>query len=251
MAYTASVLAFALQGLNKPVVLTGSQLPLVHPNSDGWVNLADAFAAACQPDLAEVVIVFDRVMLRGSRARKVDAAHFHGFDSPNCPALAEFGMTPHWNRPMWLAHHGSFKVLRLNPSARVAAFFLTPGCGAALIGQTLGSAGLDAALLMSYGNGNTPADAGLLDGVRSAIRSGTVVLNITQALRGSVEPGTYAACQPLIQAGALSGGDMTPEAALAKLTWIASLPLPAEVRQGLLETSLVGELTELELHSHD
>lgn len=244
MAYTASVLAFALQGLNKPVILTGSQLPLVHAQSDGWVNLADAFTAASQPDLTEVAIVFDRVLLRGSRARKVDAAHFHGFDSPNCPVLAEFGMHPQWNRHLWLANHGSFKVLRLNPSARVAAFFLTPGYGAALIGQTLGAAGLDAALLMSYGNGNTPADEALLEGVRGAVRSGTLVLNLTQALRGSVEPGAYAACLPLIQAGALSGGDMTPEAALAKLTWIASLPLPAEARQGLLATSLVGELTE-------
>ena len=92
MAYTASILAFALQGIGKPVVLTGSQLPLVRARSDGWNNLADALEAASQPDLHEVVIVFSSVMLRGCRARKVDAARFHGFDSPNCPVLAEFGI---------------------------------------------------------------------------------------------------------------------------------------------------------------
>lgn len=243
LAYTASALAFALQGLGKPVVLTGSQLPLVQAGSDGWTNLSDALAAACQPDLSEVVIAFDRVLLRGCRARKVDAARFHGFDSPNSPILAEFGISPVWNRAGWLQGQGPFKPLRLSETTRVAAFFLTPGAGAGLIGQTLSTAGLDAAILMSYGNGNAPADPMLLDGVRQATRAGSLVLNLTQVLHGAVEPGAYAASQPLMQAGALSGADMTPEAALAKLSWITSLPLPPDARRSLLTTSLVGEMT--------
>jgi L-asparaginase len=243
MAYTASVLAFALQGLGKPLVLTGSQLPLGHAGSDGWNNLADALAAASQPDLHEVVIAFDRVLLRGCRARKVDAGRFHGFDSPNCPPLAEFGIAAHWHRERWLPGSGRLQPQPLDLQARVAAFFLTPGMGAGLIGQTLATAQLDGAVLMSYGNGNTPDDAHLLDGVRAATAAGTLVLNVTQAQCGAVAPGAYAASQPLCLAGALPGADMTPEAALAKLTWLAALGLPLVERRGLLACSLVGEMT--------
>jgi len=241
MAYTASALAFALKGLGKPVVLTGSQLPLVRARSDGWNNLADALEAASQPDLCEVTIAFDRVLLRGCRARKVDAARFHGFDSPNCPVLAEFGIEPRWARETWRKPVEAFTVQRFDEAARIGAFFLTPGAGAALIGQALGEHKLDAALLMSYGNGNTPDDAALLDGVRRASEAGTLVLNITQAVHGAVEPGAYAASQPLVAAGALPGFDLTPEAALAKLTWLVSQPETLSVRRSLLAKCVAGE----------
>jgi L-asparaginase len=245
MAYTASALAFALQGLGKPVVLTGAQLPLEAAGSDGWNNLADALEAACQADLHEVVIAFDRVLLRGCRARKVDAARFHGFDSPNEAPLAEFGIVPSWHRARWRRTERVFQAGSLSESARIAALFLTPGAGAALIGETLANGQLDAALLMSYGNGNTPADPVLLAGVRQATAAGTLVLNITQAVHGAVEPGAYAASQPLIQAGALPGADLTPEAALAKLTWICTQPLGPAERLKLLSCSLVGEMRPL------
>lgn len=242
MAYTASALAFALDGLGKPVVLTGSQLPLVRPRSDGWNNLADALEAACCPDLAEVVVVFDRVMLRGCRARKVDAAGFHGFDSPNCPPLATFGIEPVWQRARWRAPRPAVAAgQRYDPAVRVAAFFLTPGAGAALIGRTLAEAGLDGALLMSYGNGNAPDDPALLAGIRAACAAGTVVVNLTQAVCGAVEPGAYAAGRPLAEAGALPGDDLTPEAALAKLSWLCAQPLTPAERRALIGRNLVGE----------
>lgn len=244
MAYTASILAFALQGLGKPVVLTGSQLPLVRARSDGWNNLADAFEAACQPELQEVVIVFDRVMLRGCRARKVDAAGFHGFDSPNCPVLAEFGIAPRWYPERWRSSRARFEGRALDEHACVAAFFLTPGAAAGLIGQTLREPRLTGAVLMSYGNGNTPDDVGLLDGVRAASARGCLVLNITQALAGAVEPGVYAASQPLLRAGALPGRDLTPEAALAKLCWLVSGPDGVAARRALLLRDLVGEMRD-------
>ncbi|BEV73628.1 MULTISPECIES: asparaginase [unclassified Paludibacterium] len=241
MAYTASVLAFALQGLGRPVVVTGSQLPLIRPRSDGWSNLADAIEAACQPDLHEVVIVFDRVMLRGCRARKVDAAGFHGFDSPNCPPLAEFGIAAHWHKSRWLAADKSAPLSDAALDGRVAAFFLTPGAGAALIGSTLAEVALDGALLMSYGNGNAPEDDALLAGVAAATARGTLVLNLTQAVRGAVEPGAYAASQPLVRAGAVPGSDLTPEAALAKMLWLSGLPVAMEEKRRLLGLSLIGE----------
>jgi len=241
MAYSAAMLAFALQGLAKPVVLTGSQLPLVRARSDGWSNLADALEVACQADLHEVVLAFDRVLLRGCRARKVDAASFHGFTSPNCPALAEFGIEPSWHRHLWRQATAAFAPQRLNEQVEIGAFFLTPGAGAGLIGDALGRERLNGALLMSYGNGNAPADAGLLAGVRQATARGALVLNLTQCQHGAALPGAYAASQPLLMAGALPGWDLTPEAALAKLSWLASLDLDVSQRRALLARSLIGE----------
>ncbi|TDR82635.1 asparaginase [Paludibacterium purpuratum] len=241
MAYTASVLAFALQGLGKPVVVTGSQLPLIRPRSDGWSNLADAIEAACQPDLQEVVVVFDRVMLRGCRARKVDAAGFHGFDSPNCPPLAEFGIAPTWYRERWRVAADAMAPQSPRLNGKVAVFFLTPGVGAGLIGATLSNASLDGAVLMSYGNGNTPADEGLLSGVAAACARGMLVLNITQAVCGAVEPGAYAASQPLVRAGAIPGGDLTPEAALAKLLWVSEQAGSLADKRSALTRDWVGE----------
>lgn len=242
MAYSASVLAFALQGLAKPVVFTGSQLPLVHPRSDGWSNLADAFEAAAQPDLHEVAIAFNRLLLRGSRARKVDAASFAGFDSPNAEPLASFGIEANWHRERWLAPSGqTLQPVLLKQDAKVAALMLTPGASAGLFGQLLHSGGLDGALLLSYGNGNAPAEPALLAGVRAATAAGTLVLNLTQVPRGAVEVGAYAASQPLAQAGALPGADLTPEAALAKLTVLASLDWPLAQKRAALAEPWCGE----------
>ncbi|MDN0081858.1 asparaginase [Crenobacter sp. SG2305] len=244
MAYTASVLAFALHGLNKPVVLTGSQLPLVHPRSDGWSNLADALEAAAQPSLCEVVLAFNRQLLRGVTARKLDAASFAGFESPNAEPLAEFGIDVAWYRDRWCQPRGEFAPVRLDESAEVLLFMLAPGATAAQIGRTLAERKPAGAVLLSYGNGNAPADPALLDGVRVASAAGSLILNLTQVVHGRVAVGAYAASQPLAQAGALPGADMTPEAAIAKLTVLASQRLELALARALLEKSLVGEFND-------
>lgn len=242
LAYTASVLAFALAGLDKPVVVTGAQLPLGEARSDGWANLSDALLAASQPDLAEVVVAFDRQLLRGCRARKLDAESFAGFSSPNAPPLAEFGITPRWYRSRWRQPGKGLRPTRLS-SDRVAAFFLTPGISSQLIGHTLGQTPLDGAVLMSYGNGNAPADAALLEGVRRATARGTLVVNLTQVVRGAAQVGAYAISQPLAAAGALCGRDMTPEAAVAKLLLLASQPLTPQARREAFEEDWAGEVS--------
>lgn len=241
MAYTASVLAFALQGLAKPVIVTGAQLPLVHPRSDGWNNLADALEAASQPELHEVCIAFNRLLLRGCRARKLDAASFAGFASPNAPLLASFGIQPHWQRQHWLSASQPFAPVRLDTTLKVAALFLTPGHGAVLAGQAMQDGGLDAAVLLSYGNGNTPDDASLLAGVAALTARGGAVLNISQVVHGAVEVGAYAASQPLARAGAVAGADLTPEAASAKLLVLLSQGLRGAALRQRLATVLVGE----------
>lgn len=243
MAFTGSMLAFALQGLSKPVVLTGSQLPLVHPRSDGWNNLTDAIETACQADLAEVVIVFDHWVIRACRARKWDATGFKGFTSPNAPLLGEFGIKPAWFREQWLSQRQSLVPLSIS-DVRVASFFLTPGTSASLFGQLLEDTALQGVILLTYGNGNVPPDTTLLNGVRAATERGVLLVNLTQATRGGVVLGEYAASLPLAQAGALSGADMTPEAALAKLTWLLSLNISTDERKRLLTQAVIGELTE-------
>ncbi|QEL54712.1 asparaginase [Chromobacterium paludis] len=243
LAYTASVLAFALRGLAKPVVLTGAQLPLVHPRSDGWANLADAFEAACQADLTEVVIAFDRLLLRGCRARKLDAERFDGFNSPNAAPLAEFAISAHWHRQRWLRPDGEWRPLRLEENLKLAALMLTPGHGSTLAGQALRDGGLDGAILLSYGSGNAPADPALLDGVAAMRARGCPVLTLTQVVKGAVAVGAYAASQPLARAGAQPGGDLTPEAALAKLHVLLSAGLAPEALREALGRSWRGEMT--------
>ncbi len=241
MAYTASALAFSLPGLGKPVILTGSQLPLSHPRSDGWGNLADALEAACQSDLHEVALAFDRLLLRGCRARKLDVEAFRGFGSPNYPPLAEFAISPRWHRQRWLKAGVPWAPRLLDESVRVAAFFLTPGISAALIGEMLADARLDGALLLGYGCGNAPDDPALLAGVAAASAAGCPVLTLTQATHGAVAVGAYAASAALARAGAIAAGDMTPEAALAKLSVLCGQE--PGVWQSGLKTSLAGEMS--------
>ncbi|UTH72854.1 asparaginase [Chromobacterium sp. IIBBL 290-4] len=243
MAYTASVLSFALQGLSKPVVLTGAQLPLVHPRSDGWANLADALEAACQPDLNEVAIAFDRLLLRGNRARKLDAERFDGFNSPNAEPLAQFAIHAHWRRERWLKPEGEWRPTRINENLKLAALMLTPGHGSALAGMALQAGGLDGAILLAYGSGNAPADPVLLSGIEAMKARGCPVLTLTQVMKGAVEVGAYAASQPLARAGAWPGGDLTPEAALGKLQVLLSGSVAGEALREAMSRALRGEMT--------
>lgn len=242
MAYTGSMLAFALPGLGKPIVLTGSQLPLEHPHSDGWNNLMDALDAACQPELTEVVIVFGRRLIRACRARKLHTTNFRGFGSPNARLLGKFGVQPQWYRKRWLKTAVAFAPVPLRNVA-VGSFFLSPGVSSRLIGQALEQADLQGAVLMSYGSGHAPADPDLLYGVQAATNAGKLIVNITQVVQGTVEVGTYCASQPLAQAGAVSGLDMTPEAAVTKLTVLLSQNLTNAERRAQVVRSLAGELT--------
>lgn len=240
MAYTASVLAFCLQQLGKPVVLTGSQLPLAHPRSDGWGNLADAIEAACQSDLHEVVIAFNQKLLRGCRARKVDCASFAGFDTPNAPHLASFGIHPAWHREHWLRSAGEFRAV-LPREADIRFVGLLPGAMAASAGQWLAASPPEAAILQVYGNGNVPDTPALFAAIAELKARAVPVLVLTQCQRGAVEVGAYAASQPLFRAGAISGADMTPEAAQAKLLCLLSGGASGDAASWLA-ANLCGEL---------
>lgn len=244
MAYSASALAFLLEDLGQPVVLTGSQLPMGELRSDAPDNLLAALLLAASPRLPETVLVFGHRILRGCRATKVDAAGFAAFDSPNYPDLGTLGVRlilhPERIRPM---PTGPLRLHRLDPEARVGVVRLFPGISAEFLANVL-RAPLRGLILETYGMGNGPSDdAALLRTLERAYRRGVVIVSCSQCLRGAVDQGSYATGSALARAGVVGGGDMTVEAALAKLlVLLSTLPSPDAVRTAMAH-DLRGECT--------
>jgi L-asparaginase len=243
MAYTASALAFMLEGLSKPVVLTGSQIPLCETRNDARNNLLAALEVAADPALSEVVIAFDEHILRGCRARKLDASGLSAFASPNHPPLGRIGsrieLDPTRLRPRGVG------PLRVQPVGQpvVGALRLFPGMRAGVL-ENLLQPPLEGLVLGAFGVGNGPIhDADFLRVLCEATERGVVVVATTQCLRGRVDLSSYATGKALAAAGVVGGADMTPEAALAKLHYLLNKGLtPAEVRAAMGE-DLRGELS--------
>jgi L-asparaginase len=242
MAYTASALSFLLENLAKPVILTGSQIPLVEVRSDARDNLITSLLLATEPGLNEVGIYLNGRLLRGNRSTKVNAAGFDAFASPNFPPLAEVGVDIAVRRDLTLlAPSGPFTLHRAGDD-EVAALRLFPG----LTARTLRNALLPPVVglvLESYGGGNAPSDPALLAALAEATARGVVIVNCTQCLRGRVDMADYATGQALEEAGVVSGSDMTAEAALAKLVHLFGLGLPPDMVRERVVHSLRGEAT--------
>lgn len=243
MAFTASALSYLLEGLAKPVIVTGSQLPLAEARSDARENLIAALQLAARNDLHEVCIYFNGKLLRGNRSTKVSASGYDAFDSPNEAPLGSVGvdvtLRPGAARPPQTG------PLRVHPvrDVTVAALRLFPGIRGELLRNVL-QPPVQGVVLETYGAGNAPTrDVGLLEAVREATTRGVVVVNCTQCLHGRVDMRGYATGAALLEAGVVSGADMTPEAALSKLIWLLSSDLPrAEVARRMQQDTR-GELT--------
>lgn len=244
MAYTASMLAFALRGLNKPVVLTGAQLPLVHRRSDGWSNLVEALYSAAQSDLNEVVIVFNHKLFRGCRAQKVSTNSFLGFDSVDEAPLAEFGIEILWHKHLWLKTK-RFNFSPIMPqSVKVLDISLCPGYTTELVAQIFNTTDVDAIVLQTYGTGTIPMkNQALVSSIKSATERGIIVVAVTQVIEGRVSS-SYTNSK-FSNMGVISGCDMTPEAAVAKLTVLLSTHMSKESIRSAVSSSLIGELTEI------
>jgi L-asparaginase len=238
MAYTASALGLMLGALPKPVVLTGAQRPLVEARTDARENLIDAVLVATL-GVPEVCVAFDAHALRGVRATKRDAWAFDAFDSPNCAPLVELGLG------VDVADHvrprGELAPFDPRLDARVLAVRVFPGIDPSLVKGALRS-GVRGLVLEAYGSGNVPHLGGsLIPAIEEARERGVPVLVVSQCLRGYVDMGAYAGGAAAREAGAISGGDMTVEAAIAKLMiGLARYPDPATLR-AWLEDSVVGE----------
>jgi L-asparaginase len=224
MTYTATALSFLLENLDKPVIITGSQLPLANARNDAAQNLVTALMLAASdgvPTVPEVCILFNNVLLRGNRSRKVSSSGFAGFNSPNYHPLAEIG--EHIKIDTRFLRKATTKGFFINEllDPNVMVFDIFPGISPHIIRSVLHSQGLKGVILRTYGTGNAPTNDELLDEIDDAInKKGIAIVNITQCVQGMVEMGLYDASVKLSQMGVISGVDMTPEAALVKMMFL-------------------------------
>lgn len=242
MAYTASALSFLLENLAKPVILTGSQIPLAEVRSDARENLITSLLLAAESGLSEVAIYLNGRLLRGNRSTKVNAFGFDAFISPNFPPLAEVGVEVALRRDLALPPPDGPLTLHRAGDDEVTALRLFPG----LTARTLRNALLPPVrglVLESYGAGNAPSDPELLAALAEATERGVVIVNCSQCLRGRVDMDDYATGHALAEAGVVSGGDATAEAALAKLVHLFGLGLSPESVRARVVHNLRGEVT--------
>lgn len=243
MAYTASALSFMLEGLTKPVIVTGSQIPLAELRSDGQVNLLNALYIAANYPIAEVSLFFNNKLLRGNRSRKVDADGFDAFDSPNFPPLIEAGINIRLKAgqiTQSVQHSIAVNPVKAQPVGLVSLY---PGISPMVIENTLQQP-VKALILLSYGVGNAPQNSALLKQLENAADKEIVVVNCTQCFKGRVNMSGYKTGHGLSKAGVVSGYDMTPEATLAKLHYLLSQSLSFNQIKSRLTQSLRGELTD-------
>lgn len=224
LAYTASALSFMLENLCKPVVVTGSQLPLNNARTDAKLNYGHAlqiagYKASDLPLIPEVIVVFADKVLRGCRTRKMSASAWTGFESPNCPPLGEIGEHVRIFENQIRPAPPSGLDLQVNAQLvqNVLDISLYPGLRASHLRHILSLNDVEGVVFRTYGTGNAPEDPEFLSALRDGIAGNKTVVNITQCPQGTVEMGLYAASVGLIDNGVISGLDMTPEAALTKL----------------------------------
>lgn len=242
MAWTASALSFMLEGLQKPVVLTGAQIPLTRTRNDAVDNLLQALTFAGPWRFPEVSVCFGNRLFRGNRARKVDADGLFAFDSPNLPPLATVGVEIQNQTPPRPASPGPLRVRPIRET-NVVAIRLFPGIQAAVLRNLLAEP-VKGAVIETFGAGNAPdTHPDLHAALREAAERGVVLVNCTQCLRGTVRD-DYAAGRALRALGLTPGHDLTPEAALTKLAWLLSDPaLSVAAVRARMGDDLRGELT--------
>lgn len=244
MAYTASALPFLLGGLRKPVIVTGSQIPLCEVRNDARENLITSLMIAADHDVPEVCLYFGGKLLRGCRSTKVSADGFAAFDSPNFPPLGTVGIDIEVNQDLIREAPRSKRISVPSLKAPVvSALRLFPGISSELIRNVLRPP-LQGLVLEAYGVGNGPdKDHAFLAALTEATKRGVVIVDCTQCLEGTVNLHEYAAGSALARAGVISGFDMTPEAALAKLYVLFGRGLSPERVKEEMQKDLRGEMT--------
>ncbi|WP_395342726.1 asparaginase [Ningiella sp. W23] len=244
MAYTASALSFMFENLAKPIIVTGSQIPLAQLRSDGQANLLNALYIAANYPIPEVSLFFNNRLFRGNRARKVDADGFHAFDSPNYPSLLSAGIKIEAHVEITpMSQTIEPLEIAIIESQAVGMLTLYPGISSELLANVLQQP-VKALILLSYGIGNAPTNPALMEQLKFAREREILVVNCTQCLRGKVDMSGYATGKTLERTGLVSGQDMTPEAALAKLHYILSLSgLAFTEQQELMSKNLRGEMS--------
>lgn len=248
MAYSASALSFMLENLSKPVVFTGSQLPIGLLRTDGRENLITAIEIAAamendQPEVPEVCIYFDNKLTRGNRTTKLNAEHFDAFDSPNYHPLAEVGLHLKYNREFIRYPRQKELIVHKEFDNNVAILKLFPGINRKLVQSIIETEGLRGLIIETFGSGNAPTYDWFIGDLKRFIGNGGIILNVTQCHGGSVEMGLYETSRQMLSAGVISGRDITSEASVTKLMLLLGR---YDSRNDIVESlrkSLAGEIS--------
>jgi len=249
MAYTASALSFMLENLAKPVILTGSQLPIGLLRTDGRENLITAIeiAAAIEndsPAVPEVCIFFDNKLTRGNRTTKMSAEHFDAFYSPNYHLLAEVGLhLKYFHNLISYPRKEQNLIVHKSFDTNVAILKLFPGINRKLVNAITKTDGLRGLIIETFGSGNAPTYQWFLDDLKQFIDKGGIILNVTQCHGGSVEMGLYETSRQMLAAGVVSGRDITSEASVTKLMHLLGRFTSKDKVVQSLNISLAGEIS--------
>ena len=248
LAYTASALSFMLDGLHKPVILTGSQLPIGMIRTDARENLITAVEIAAKrldgkPVVTEVAVFFEDMLYRGNRIKKQSTEAFEAFFSPNYPILASAGVSISFDHTELFRSEAKELRLMNGFDENVAVLTLFPGMSPKLVKSVLESVHLRGLILLTFGAGNGPSAPWFVDLIRESVAKGLVIVNVTQCTMGEVEQGKYKTSMGLLKAGVVSGGDMTFEAAITKLMFLLSQSEDGDWVKKQMGTNLRGEIT--------
>lgn len=249
MAYTASALSFMLKGLSKPVILTGSQLPVGIIRTDGKENLITALEIAAarrnnKPIVQEVAIYFEYSLYRGNRTHKISSENFEAFESPNYPLLAEAGVHIHYNEnALWKPAEGSELQFESTLSTDVAVLNIFPGMSKSYVEAFLSIQDLKCLILRTYGSGNAPDYAWFLELLQNFVDKGVSVFNVSQCIKGSVNQGKYQSGRGLQQLGVMSGADISLEAAITKAMFLLAKGLDKASFEQQMQLPLAGEMS--------
>ena len=244
MAYTASMLSFMLQGMDKPVIITGSQIPLAELRNDALDNLMTSLMLAGGYNIPEVCICFNGRLLRGNRASKLKSTSLDAFDSPNYGFLGQVGINIELHAERMLSSGlRRFNVPEFNSDA-VVVLPVYPGLSARVARDLLNHTSVKGVVLHTYGAGNPPdANTELMTLLEQAVQRGITIVNVTQCVQGQVSQGAYATGAALNRIGVIAGSDLTLEAAFTKLHYLVATE-PQEKISQLMSQSLCGEMSE-------
>lgn len=247
MAYSASALSFMLEGVNKPIIFTGAQLPIASPRSDARENLVTSLEIAAdkkegRPKVTEVCIFFNHVLLRGNRSKKVESQHFDAFESENYPVLAQAGITIDYHWSYLKPYAKDFLQVHTKMDERVACLKLFPGLNKLTTQPILLADDIKGIIIESYGAGNVPHEQWFLDLLEESVSQGKIIVNVSQCNGGRVIHGKYETSSMLEKIGVVSGHDLTFEAATTKLMYAMARYPKIEDAKKCLMTPIRGEM---------